>query len=157
MSYGCFTRCIAKKKNQALGRRPRCAGYLVGDPGVRRWPATPRGRTPGADAPGYKMIYHCNELQLKPQTLLGNAVRPNLSVFLLIGCLMLCAQPVWAEDAAGTLRKEIEKGLARGMPSISVAIATRQGVIWSGALGYADLPSRSRAHPGYLYGVGSIT
>ena len=43
------------------------------------------------------------------------------------------------------------------MPSITFAIATRQGVIWSGAVGYADLTSRSRAHPGYLYGIGSIT
>jgi D-alanyl-D-alanine carboxypeptidase len=43
------------------------------------------------------------------------------------------------------------------MPSISIAIATRQGVIWSDAVGYADLPSRSLAHTGYLYGIGSIT
>lgn len=94
---------------------------------------------------------------LKPRTLLGNAVRPNRSMMLLMGWLMLCTLPAWAEDAAGILRQELEKGLARGMPSISVAVATRQGVIWSGAVGYADLPSRSRAHPGYLYGAGSIT
>jgi len=62
-----------------------------------------------------------------------------------------------AHDAEATLKDELAKGLARGMPSVSVAIATRQGVIWSGALGFADLPSHSRAHPGYLYGIGSIT
>ncbi len=55
------------------------------------------------------------------------------------------------------LRAELDKGLERGMPSISLALATRQGVIWEGAVGYADLNSRSRAHPGYLYGIGSIT
>jgi D-alanyl-D-alanine carboxypeptidase len=62
-----------------------------------------------------------------------------------------------ASDAEEAVRAELAKGLARGLPSISIAIATRQGVIWSDASGYADLPSSSRAHPGYLYGVGSIT
>ena len=65
-----------------------------------------------------------------------------------------CATSVAAERA---LRVELGKGLARGMPSISMAIATRQGVIWEGAVGYANLSSRSLAHPGYLYGIGSIT
>lgn len=62
-----------------------------------------------------------------------------------------------ATDAERLLRSELAKGLANGMPSISVAIATRQGVIWTGAIGYADLLRQSRAHPGYLYGIGSIT
>ncbi len=57
----------------------------------------------------------------------------------------------------GRLRAELARGVAQGLPSVSAAIATRQGVIWSAALGYADLPSRSPAHPGYLYGIGSIT
>jgi len=65
-----------------------------------------------------------------------------------------CAASEHVEQA---LRVELGKGLARGMPSISIAIATRQGVIWEGAVGYADLESQSRAHPGYLYGIGSIT
>jgi D-alanyl-D-alanine carboxypeptidase len=70
---------------------------------------------------------------------------------------MLNALPSWAGDAERILRSELTKGLARGLPSISVAIATRQGVIWNDAVGYADLRTRSRAHPGYLYGIGSIT
>jgi D-alanyl-D-alanine carboxypeptidase len=72
-------------------------------------------------------------------------------------CLLLCALTAHATSAEDALRAELATGLARGMPSISMAIVTRQGVIWSDALGYADLPSRSLAHPGYLYGVGSIT
>jgi D-alanyl-D-alanine carboxypeptidase len=43
------------------------------------------------------------------------------------------------------------------LPSISAAIATRQGVIWSGAVGYANLETHSRANPADLYGIGSIT
>jgi D-alanyl-D-alanine carboxypeptidase len=77
---------------------------------------------------------------------------------LLILCgFAIAASRAWAGDAETALRTQLALGLARGMPSISVAIATRQGVIWSDAVGYADLPSRSRAHGGYLYGVGSIT
>ena len=72
-------------------------------------------------------------------------------------CLMSSAPAVRATNAENALRAELAQGLARGMPSISVAIATRQGVIWSDAVGYADLPSRSLAHTGYLYGIGSIT
>jgi len=75
---------------------------------------------------------------------------------MLLICLLMStgARATSAEDA---LRAQLAAGLARGMPSISIAIATRQGVIWSDAVGYADLPSRSLAHTGYLYGIGSIT
>ena len=77
-------------------------------------------------------------------------------VLLPLLCLVISLN-AWGANAEGRLRAELAKGLAKGMPSISLAIATRQGVIWSGAVGYADLSSRSRAHPGYLYGIGSIT
>jgi D-alanyl-D-alanine carboxypeptidase len=75
----------------------------------------------------------------------------------LIGASFAFHSAIAADDAESTLRAELAKGLAKGLPSISVSIATRQGVIWSGAVGYADLVTHSRAHPGYLYGVGSIT
>ncbi len=79
---------------------------------------------------------------------------------LLLALSLLCAipaHPAKAENAEARLRTELAKGLGKGMPSVSVAIATRQGVIWSGAVGYANLAKGSRAHPGYLYGIGSIT
>jgi D-alanyl-D-alanine carboxypeptidase len=84
-------------------------------------------------------------------------------LILVFGLAVLNSTPARTDPAAGvmraerTLHSELAKGLAKGMPSISVAIATRQGVIWSDALGYADLTHHSRAHTGYLYGVGSIT
>ncbi len=54
-------------------------------------------------------------------------------------------------------RAELVKGLGHGMPGISAAIATRQGVIWTGAVGYANIETRSRSNAAYLYGIGSIT
>lgn len=62
-----------------------------------------------------------------------------------------------AADAEQALRAELSKGLDHGLPSISAAIATRQGVIWTGAVGYAELEKKSRAHEAHLYGIGSIT
>ena len=81
----------------------------------------------------------------------------RLSCLIAVVCSLALISRSWAADAERTLRTELSKGLAQGMPSITFAIATRQGVIWSGAVGYADLTNRSRAHPGYLYGIGSIT
>lgn len=79
------------------------------------------------------------------------------AVLLVFVCSSLIPHLCQAQHAEATLRHELSKGLDAGMPSLSAAIATRQGVIWSGAMGYADLRNRSRAHPSYLYGVGSIT
>ena len=56
-----------------------------------------------------------------------------LSFFLTMGAA------AHATDAEDLLRIQLAAGLARGMPSISIAIATRQGVIWSDAVGYANL------------------
>ena len=81
----------------------------------------------------------------------------RLSCLILVFCSLAPPSHSWAADAERMLRVELSTGLAQGMPSISFAIATRQGVIWTGAVGYADLITRSRAHPGYLYGIGSIT
>ncbi len=60
-----------------------------------------------------------------------------------------------AEDALRAVLLQASK--QHRLPSISAAIATRQGVIWSGAVGYANLETRSRANAAYLYGIGSIT
>ena len=90
-------------------------------------------------------------------------MRRIAALILVFGCAALSLAPAQADQSEGalraerTLRTELAKGLAKGMPSISVAIATRQGVIWSDALGYADLYRRRRARTDYLYGIGSIT
>ena len=83
----------------------------------------------------------------------------------LIAVIVLCtlpfaapaapADPRAAEDA---LIAVLSRASARHrLPGISAAIATRQGVIWTGAVGFADLETRARANEAYLYGIGSIT
>jgi D-alanyl-D-alanine carboxypeptidase len=68
-----------------------------------------------------------------------------------------CAGACLAGGAEQAFRAELERSLAQGMPGISVALATRQGVIWTGAAGLANVQTGARAHAGYLYGIGSIT
>lgn len=67
----------------------------------------------------------------------------RLVISIAASCVFVTAMA--AGDAQSALRTELLKGLANGMPSISISIATRQGVVWSGAVGYADLRTRCRA------------
>lgn len=84
-------------------------------------------------------------------------MRHRLLSLLAVGTASLVALGVNASGTEQALRAELSKSLSKGLPGISAAIGTRQGVIWTAAVGYSDLESRSLAHPGYLYGIGSIT
>lgn len=55
------------------------------------------------------------------------------------------------------LQRLIEEGVANGIPGISAAVATRDGVVWSGVAGLADLQSDIPVQPNMLFGIGSIT
>jgi D-alanyl-D-alanine carboxypeptidase len=67
----------------------------------------------------------------------------------------VCAAARSAEDEFRAVL--VEASRQHHLPGISAAIATRQGVIWTGAVGYANLETRARANEAYLYGIGSIT
>ena len=60
---------------------------------------------------------------------------------------------VTAEDLVCAL----EETVAAGPPGVTAAIATSDGVIWSGAAGHADLQNLSPAQNDHLFGIGSIT
>lgn len=55
------------------------------------------------------------------------------------------------------LQSALESAIAKGAPGLSAAIATRQGVIWTGTAGYADIKARTPIQTSNLFGVGSIT
>lgn len=63
------------------------------------------------------------------------------------------AAPVTAQD----LGNELQRMVAQGLPGVSAAIATRQGVVWTGTAGAADLTTGRPLHEANLLGVGSIT
>lgn len=85
-------------------------------------------------------------------------MRRFVTIFLLIAAGLLpeagsCA----GNEAESALRAELERSLDQGLPGITVALATRQGVVWMGSAGYANIETHAPAHAGYLYGIGSIT
>lgn len=77
-----------------------------------------------------------------------------LTITVLFGFVTLArAEPVTPQQ----LQAALESAVARGAPGISAAIATRDGVIWTGTAGYADLEARKPIQTSNLFGVGSIT
>jgi len=55
------------------------------------------------------------------------------------------------------LQAELDKAVAQGVPGVSAAIATRNGVIWTGAAGFADIKGKTPVTQDHLFGIGSIT
>lgn len=60
-------------------------------------------------------------------------------------------------QAEAALQAAIEKGVTMGAPSIVAAVATRDGVLWTGAAGVRNLQSGEPARLNDYYGIGSIT
>ena len=74
--------------------------------------------------------------------------------------ILLAAKPASGAEAVSAeaeFMAALNDGIEAGLPGISAALATRQGVIWTGAVGYANLEDRSRTNAAYWYGIGSIT
>ncbi|MBW1784651.1 MAG: beta-lactamase family protein [Deltaproteobacteria bacterium] len=61
------------------------------------------------------------------------------------------------QDPASELQVLLDETVAGGIPGISAAIATRDGVVWRGVAGKADLQIGAPVHPDMLFGIGSIT
>jgi D-alanyl-D-alanine carboxypeptidase len=59
--------------------------------------------------------------------------------------------------AASKLQVLLDEAVSRGIPGISAAVATRNGVVWSGVAGNADLKTGAPVRSDMLFGVGSIT
>lgn len=66
-----------------------------------------------------------------------------------------CAEP--PQITQRVLKDDLQHWVDGGFPSLSVALATYCGVVWTGAAGYADVATRKPASPHNIYGIGSIT
>jgi len=55
------------------------------------------------------------------------------------------------------LQSGLRQWVAGGFPSLSAAVATTCGVVWTGAAGEADVTTHRPASASDLYGIGSIT
>ena len=55
------------------------------------------------------------------------------------------------------LRKALATGICLGLPGVSITIANRDGILFSGADGYAELESQTRMDTSNCFCIGSIT
>jgi len=60
-------------------------------------------------------------------------------------------------DAASALQDLLDEGVAQGIPGLSAAVATSDGVVWTGIAGLADLEAGVPVRADMLFGIGSIT
>lgn len=61
------------------------------------------------------------------------------------------------QDSESELGGFLDELISKGIPGVSVAIATGDGVVWTGVDGLADLETRAPVQPDMLFGIGSIT
>ncbi|MFL2840291.1 MAG: serine hydrolase domain-containing protein [Pseudohongiellaceae bacterium] len=67
------------------------------------------------------------------------------------------AQDTNQEGVASELQNLLDEGVVNGIPGISAAIATSEGVVWTGVAGMANLQTNVPVSPDTLFGIGSIT
>lgn len=73
----------------------------------------------------------------------------------LLGFATTCAEP--PPISPRVLQDDLQRWVDGGFPSLSLALATSCGVVWTGAAGDARLIGRRRVSTAALYGIGSIT
>lgn len=61
------------------------------------------------------------------------------------------------QGAGYELQALLDKAVRAGIPGITAALATRNGVVWRGVAGRADLQTGEPVRPDMLFGIGSIT
>jgi len=62
-----------------------------------------------------------------------------------------------ATDPVAVLQGLLDGGVAAGVPGLSAAVATGDGLVWTGVAGSADLATGAPVSPDMLFGIGSIT
>ena len=78
--------------------------------------------------------------------------------------LVASAQPAQTESgnaysrsASSELQTFLNLGVSKGIPGISAVVATKEGIIWSGVAGNADVQSGTLVTTDMLFGIGSVT
>jgi D-alanyl-D-alanine carboxypeptidase len=62
-----------------------------------------------------------------------------------------------SNSAAVHLQALLDDGVSRGIPGVSAAIATRDGIVWTGTAGAANARTGALVQTDTLFGMGSIT
>ena len=80
-----------------------------------------------------------------------------VGLFFLSSCVQRSASEDARVGAASELQSFLDQGVAMGIPGIAGAVATSEGVVWSGVAGMADLQTGTPVRSDMLFGIGSIT
>ncbi|MGE0555042.1 MAG: serine hydrolase domain-containing protein [Gemmatimonadales bacterium] len=80
-----------------------------------------------------------------------------IGALLLAGCGAERTPPATGGEPAAELERLLDEGIARGLPGLSAAVATEDGILWSGVAGLADVRAGTPVEPEMLFGIGSIT
>ncbi len=75
-------------------------------------------------------------------------------------CYSLSLAPAYTQDTKAIdteMQNALEQVASGSVPGISVAIASPDGVVWSGAAGYSNIEDRHPVSQTHLFGIGDIT
>lgn len=74
--------------------------------------------------------------------------------------LLIITPPAWSQDTTAIdneMRVAIDNFVGNPIPGISVAIANKDGALWSGAAGFSNIEERQIISQSHLFGIGNIT
>ena len=80
-----------------------------------------------------------------------------LALTVILFSTLASAQTSGPQDSKAAINAILEEAVQKGIPGVSLAIANRDGLLWTSSAGYADVTSKSPVTPGHLFGIGSIT
>ena len=83
--------------------------------------------------------------------------RKILSITLILFSVFAHAQTSENQDSKEAINAILENAVQDGIPGLSLAIANRDGLIWTSAAGYADVEIGTPVETNHLFGIGSIT
>ncbi|MBT5074115.1 MAG: serine hydrolase [Kordiimonadaceae bacterium] len=90
---------------------------------------------------------------------MGSSITPKL-IFTLCCFLLASIVPVSAQDQLQIdrqMNEALESIIANPLPGISVAVANRDGLVWSGSAGFSNLEDRQAISQNHLFGIGDLS
>ena len=90
-------------------------------------------------------------------TLVYSVNRRILAIIFILFSALANAQTSAVQDSKEAINTILENAIRDGIPGLSMAVANRDGLIWTSTAGYADVGSRVPVTTDHLFGIGSIT
>jgi len=85
------------------------------------------------------------------------SLRQGLTIYL---CFLASLLPAFAQvnlQIDREMNEALEKIVGNTIPGISVAVANRDGLVWSGSAGFSNIEDRQTVSQNHLFGIGDIS